>query len=121
LTQDLQLRGQCEEVPLELLSAAAVGKYLSVTFPAHRLPDTLARVLHRRTSGNPLFLVNVVQDWITQGMLAEAYGTLGQVGQGLDLLAEALTTGSSSGERWWEAEVYRLKGELMLQQTTRQS
>jgi hypothetical protein len=30
--------------------------------------------LHQRTGGNPLFVVNVVQDWITQGVLVEVDG-----------------------------------------------
>jgi len=47
-------------------------------------------------------------------MLAEAYGEAGQPEDGLNLLAEALTTIANSDERWWEAEVYRLRGELLL-------
>jgi predicted ATPase len=46
--------------------------------------------------------------------LAEAYGKVGQVEQGLGVLAEALVTAESTGECWWEAELYRLKGELLL-------
>jgi predicted ATPase len=30
------------------------------------------------------------------------------------MLAEALATAYNSGERWWEAELHRLKGELLL-------
>ena len=33
---------------------------------------------------------------------------------GLTCLAEALTLVEATEERWWEAEVYRLKGELLL-------
>jgi predicted ATPase len=51
----------------------------------------------------------------TLAAMAEAYGELGRGEQGLTLLTEALNMGSSSGERWWEAELYRLKGELALQ------
>ena len=32
------------------------------------------------------------------------------------MLAEALTLADTTGERWYEAELYRLKGELLLQQ-----
>ncbi len=31
------------------------------------------------------------------------------------MLAEALAAVEKTGERWWEAELYRLKGELLLQ------
>jgi predicted ATPase len=48
-------------------------------------------------------------------LLAEAYGKVGQPGEGLTTLAEALAVVDNTGERWWEAELYRLKGELTLQ------
>src|SRR5262249_41749188 len=47
--------------------------------------------------------------------LAEAYGHAGQTQEGLRVLAEALGTMHSRAGRWWEAELYRLKGELLLQ------
>jgi predicted ATPase len=49
-------------------------------------------------------------------LLAEAYGRVGRVAEGLTAVAEGLTTADKSGERYWEAELYRLKGELKLQQ-----
>jgi predicted ATPase len=48
--------------------------------------------------------------------LAEAHGCAGQADEGLRLLTEALATVDSTGEHWWEAELYRLKGELLLRQ-----
>jgi predicted ATPase len=48
-------------------------------------------------------------------LLAAAYGTAGQATEGLGALAEALTLVAHTGERWWEAELYRLQGELSLQ------
>jgi len=48
-------------------------------------------------------------------MLAEGYGQAGAVDEGLHALAEALTTVQNTGERVWEAELHRLKGELVLQ------
>jgi len=49
-------------------------------------------------------------------LLAEAYGKVGQIEEGLAVLAEALATVNKSEERRWEAELYRLKGELLLAQ-----
>ena len=46
-------------------------------------------------------------------LLAEAYGNVGQVDEGLELLAEARLV-VDKGERYWEAELYRVKGELLL-------
>ena len=48
-------------------------------------------------------------------LLAEAYGKVGQEEEGLSLLAEALAVVDSTEERVYEAELYRLKGELTLQ------
>ncbi|MBI3798113.1 MAG: AAA family ATPase [Deltaproteobacteria bacterium] len=48
-------------------------------------------------------------------LLAEAYGKRGQAEEGLALLAEALDLVNKTGERFSEAELYRLKGTLTLQ------
>jgi predicted ATPase len=49
-------------------------------------------------------------------LLAEAYWSRGQAEEGWRVLAEALAAMHHSEERWWEAELYRLKGELLLAQ-----
>jgi class 3 adenylate cyclase/predicted ATPase len=49
-------------------------------------------------------------------LLAEAHGTLGESEVGLTVLTEALTRVDTTGERWYESELYRLKGALLLQQ-----
>ena len=49
-------------------------------------------------------------------LLAEAYGGIGQAEEGLCLLAEALAMVDNMGVRYDEAELYRIKGELLLQQ-----
>jgi len=48
--------------------------------------------------------------------LAVAYQIQGQVEEGLTVLAEALALVDKNDERWWEAELHRLKGELLLLQ-----
>jgi tetratricopeptide (TPR) repeat protein len=48
--------------------------------------------------------------------LAEAYGQSGRVEEGLSLLAEARAAVEHTGARFWEAEVQRLTGELLLRQ-----
>jgi predicted ATPase len=47
-------------------------------------------------------------------LLAEAYGQAGQPEVGLPCLAEALALVQATEGLWWEAELYRLKGELLL-------
>jgi predicted ATPase len=48
-------------------------------------------------------------------LLAEASAEVGQTTEGLEALAEALATLAKSRVRWWEAELHRLRGELLLQ------
>ncbi len=47
-------------------------------------------------------------------LLAEAYGKARQLGAGLAVLEEAQALVEKNEERFWEAELYRLKGELLL-------
>jgi predicted ATPase len=47
-------------------------------------------------------------------LLAEAYGKIGQPEEGLTVLFEALETVENTRERYWEAELHRRKGELLL-------
>jgi predicted ATPase len=51
-------------------------------------------------------------------LLAEAYGKAGRTDEGLSVLAEALAAVDKTEERAYEAELYRLKGELTLQQSS---
>jgi predicted ATPase len=56
----------------------------------------------------------LVRPWFL-ALLAEAYGKEGQSEEGLAVLTEALALVNNTGERMYEAELYRLKGELTLQ------
>jgi predicted ATPase len=47
-------------------------------------------------------------------LLAEAYGKAGQTTEGLGALAEARALAEKNEERYWEAELHRLRGELLL-------
>src|SRR5262249_17512207 len=50
-------------------------------------------------------------------LLAEAHGVLRESEAGLTVLTEALALVDTTGERWYEPELYRLKGVLLLQQS----
>jgi predicted ATPase len=52
-------------------------------------------------------------------LLAEACGNAEQAEEGLSALGEARAVVSRTGERFWEAELYRLQGELTLQRFNR--
>ena len=51
-------------------------------------------------------------------LLAEAHGTLGEPEAGLAVLTEAMTLAETTGDRWYDPELYRLKGEFLLQQSS---
>ena len=55
--------------------------------------------------GRPYFLA----------LLAESHSETGRTQEGLALLGEALAAVHENGERYYEAELYRLKGEVLLQ------
>jgi predicted ATPase len=49
----------------------------------------------------------------TLGGLSEIYLRAGEPERGLEVIAEGLDIIARTGECWWEAELHRLKGELM--------
>jgi predicted ATPase len=61
------------------------------------------------------------ENWRSQflALLAEASGKEGQVEEGLTLLTTALAAEHKTGERYYEAKLYRLYGELTLQQQSK--
>jgi predicted ATPase/DNA-binding winged helix-turn-helix (wHTH) protein len=89
---ELELHGHCDEIPLEFLTAPAVDQYLSRRFPGHALPAELALVLHRNTEGNPLFLVNTIDDLIGQGKLRDVDGQWRLSGPAQDIASRAPET-----------------------------
>jgi len=48
-------------------------------------------------------------------LLAEAYRQAGQVEEGLNTVTEEMDMANRTGSRLWEAELYRVKGEMLLQ------
>ncbi len=97
--EGLQLHGHCDEIPLEFLTAADVSQYLSRRFPGHGLPPELALVLHRTTDGNPLFLVNTIDDLIGPGRLRPADGQWRLSGPAADIASRAPETLSQLVEK----------------------
>ena len=47
------------------------------------------------------------------GQLAEAYLIAGRPAEGLEAIDQALAAVAQTNERWFEPEIYRLKGELL--------
>jgi DNA-binding winged helix-turn-helix (wHTH) protein/tetratricopeptide (TPR) repeat protein len=61
----------CAEMPLEFLSEAAVGEYLALRF-RRPMPAALARLVHERSEGSPLFMVNVADDLVARRVVVQA-------------------------------------------------
>jgi predicted ATPase len=100
------------------LSRAAILRGLALAEQGH-IEEGIAQMrqsldAYRETGaklGEPYFLA----------LLAKAYGKVGQVEEGLSVVAEALAAVDKAGERFYEAELYRLRGELTLQQANQKS
>lgn len=74
--QELRASGLCQELVLEPLSFADVAAYLDARFGAQAPNEgrRLAERIHDRTEGNALFMVNVVDDLVTSGLLVSRNG-----------------------------------------------
>jgi DNA-binding winged helix-turn-helix (wHTH) protein/predicted ATPase len=72
---ELQAKARCAVLPLPALSEAGVAEHLRIEFPSSvAFPSELARVIHRRTDGNPLFMARILEHMVAQGWLAQADG-----------------------------------------------
>lgn len=73
IAQELQARRCAEEIRLGPLAPVDVGHYLRARLGGAVDPDLVGQ-MHRRTDGHPLFLVNVVDFALREGLLAEQDG-----------------------------------------------
>jgi predicted ATPase len=71
---ELQGRGLCREIPLPLLNRYDFDRYLALAFAGHQFPEELATVLHGRTEGNPLFMVDLLRYLRDRGVIVERHG-----------------------------------------------
>ncbi len=74
VVQELQGREHSTELRLKLLSEPEVTAYVTHRFPTLTVPQQLPAALHRRTEGNPLFMVTVVEQLVREGVIAETAG-----------------------------------------------
>jgi DNA-binding winged helix-turn-helix (wHTH) protein/tetratricopeptide (TPR) repeat protein len=107
IERELRVHRRCSELALEFLTEAAVAKYLALRFQGSEFPEALPRLIHERTDGNPLFLVNVVDYLIAQKQLVRD-------GQGWQLsvpLEEAGMAMPESLQQLIERQIERLSDE----------
>jgi len=72
--------------------------------------------MERSMASNPVGSFHAIRPW-HDALLVEAYGTAGQTEAGLNKVAEALALVAKGGFRFYEAELRRLHGELLLMQS----
>jgi DNA-binding winged helix-turn-helix (wHTH) protein/tetratricopeptide (TPR) repeat protein len=79
LKQDLVLHSLSHEISLERLEESEVSDFLAFKFVDRDFPSRFANLIYRRSGGNPLFMVTILQDMVKKGLIAQADGrwTLG--------------------------------------------
>src|SRR5262249_7914646 len=74
LKQDLVIHNLSEEVSLERLDEVDVAKYIRGKFVDKDFPAGFASLIYRRSGGNALFMVTILQDIVEKGLLAQVEG-----------------------------------------------
>ena len=74
---ELQGRGVCREIALPFLSRDDFDRYLALAFAGHQFPGEFAAVLHARTEGNPLFMVDLLRYLRDRGVIVQDQRPLG--------------------------------------------
>jgi len=67
--QELESHRLCAELALDTWRFEEVQDYLAKRFPEQAPPEPVARLLHRRSGGHPLFLVNLLDYLLSRGQL----------------------------------------------------
>jgi predicted ATPase len=121
-----QERHAAQEQAEELLTLAQEQEFAQWLAEATLLRDGILARQESSTTSLTQMRQHLIAYQATEGklgvpwylaFLAETYANRQQQDEGLNILAEALTIVGHTGERWWEAELYRLKGELLRQKT----
>jgi tetratricopeptide (TPR) repeat protein len=74
---DLQSRGIASEIALDFLTRANVVDFLERQYSGNRFPADFARVIHDKTEGSPLFMVDVVRYLGALGEIVQTDGIWG--------------------------------------------
>ena len=121
-----QFRGETAEAQEQ--AEATVALSVEQGFPSYLTTGNLLRGWAVATQGDPEAGMSVLRESLAGlyatgtdvrrtyylALLAEVLGKADQYEEGLQVLAEALEFAVARGERWWEAELHRLRGELLL-------
>ncbi len=61
VARQLQAANALIECPLDHLDRADVDRYLELEFPGHSLPPSFVTLIHEKTEGHPLFMVDLLR------------------------------------------------------------
>lgn len=67
-------KGICTELPLGLLDPSQIDHYLTLAFEGHAFPQDFSDLIHARTEGSPLFMVELLRYLSDRGVIAETEG-----------------------------------------------
>jgi predicted ATPase/DNA-binding winged helix-turn-helix (wHTH) protein len=76
---ELELHRQCKVLPVAYLTEQQVGEYLNARFPETDLGETLAAPLYQRTTGNPLYVVCLIDELARLGQIESAPGSIAAI------------------------------------------
>lgn len=89
LKLDLVAHGACREIAPGPLDEAAIARYVALQFPDHAFPRGFAAIIHQRTEGHPLFVVDLLRDLRRRQILRQQDGKW-IIGEDLSSLERAL-------------------------------
>ena len=69
--RELQVHRLCHELPLRFLSETAVADFVATRFASNIFPPVFAELIHQRTEGNPLFIINLLEFLLSSGLIAQ--------------------------------------------------
>lgn len=72
--REVQARSMCREIDVEFLSAADVERYVGLEFLGNCFPREFAGLIHARTEGNPLFMVDLLRYLRDRRVIVKAKG-----------------------------------------------
>jgi DNA-binding winged helix-turn-helix (wHTH) protein len=119
--QELEIHSQCQVLSLNQLTRDDIRDYVAWRFAQSPLHDALAGPLHRRSNGNPLFMVCMLDELARSGRLDEhEIGAIvpdslqrmfeHQAGQLTELEQETVNVAAAEGETFSTASVAAVVG-----------
>lgn len=72
--QELAAKGACIDLSIGFLTRSDVDRYLSLAFPEHEFSREFADIIHARTDGSPLFMVDLLRYLRERGVITDASG-----------------------------------------------